>query len=107
MGLLLFGACLTVKSKLISSLLKLYVNSCLIELVSSIQRKKFPSGGGAGQGGRRGGREIQFYISTWTENTVYSPSRPEKNGKQIKKDGRNAKMNTKYKKQETIGTAPN
>ena len=50
MGLLLVGACLTVKSKLISSLLKLYVNSCLIELVSSIQRKNFPGGGGAGQG---------------------------------------------------------
>ena len=49
MGLLLVGACLTVKSKLISSLLKLYVNSCLIELVSSIQRKNFPGGGGAGQ----------------------------------------------------------
>ena len=50
MGLLLVDACLAVKSKLISSLLKLYVNSCLIELVSSIQRKNFPGGGGAGQG---------------------------------------------------------
>ena len=49
MGLLLIGASLTVKSKLISSLLKLYVNSCLIELVSSIQRKIFLVGVGPGR----------------------------------------------------------
>ena len=52
MGLLLVGACLTVKSKLISSLLKLYVNSCLIELVSSIQRKKFSWWGWGGAGSK-------------------------------------------------------
>ena len=60
MGLLLVGACLTVKSKLISSLLKLYVNSCLIELVSSIQRKNFPGGGGAGQGVNSSGQCSHF-----------------------------------------------
>ena len=57
MGLLLVGACLIVKSKLISSLLKLYANSCPIELVSSIQRKNFPGGGGAGQGVNSSGRD--------------------------------------------------
>ena len=61
MGLLLVDVCLTVKSKLISSLLKFYVNSCLIELVSSIERKKISWWGWGGAGSKLLGAVQLFF----------------------------------------------